>query len=211
LGIFITEGEKYKGFINLNSLLNLSYQRNLQIVANQNPLTKLPGNNQIEKFISDTFENRHIEDGRHIIYFDFNDFKPFNDVCGFRQGDRAILIFSEILQKKYPKDSFIAHIGGDDFFVGLKKDNKKDIFELTLEIQNEFENSVKNLYSNEDKQRGYIVAKDRFGTTREFKLLSVSSAIVKVDSSSKIDNFDQVLSELKKESKSSKKPIYRVL
>jgi diguanylate cyclase (GGDEF)-like protein len=211
LGIFITEGEKYKGFINLNSLLNLSYQRNLQIVANQNPLTKLPGNNQIEKFISDTFENRHIEDGRHIIYFDFNDFKPFNDVCGFRQGDRAILIFSEILQKKYPKDSFIAHIGGDDFFVGLKKDNKKDIFELTLEVQNEFENSVKNLYSNEDKQRGYIVAKDRFGTTREFKLLSVSSAIVKVDSSSKIDDFDQVLSELKKESKSSKKPIYRVL
>ena len=211
LGIFITEGEKYKGFINLNSLLNLSYQRNLQIVANQNPLTKLPGNNQIEKFISDTFENRHIEDGRHIIYFDFNDFKPFNDVCGFRQGDRAILIFSEILQKKYPKDSFIAHIGGDDFFVGLKKDNKKDIFELTLEVQNEFENSVKNLYSNEDKQRAYIVAKDRFGTTREFKLLSVSSAIVKVDSSSKIDDFDQVLSELKKESKSSKKPIYRVL
>lgn len=211
LGIFITEGEKYKGFINLNSLLNLSYQRNLQIVANQNPLTKLPGNNQIEKFISDTFENRHIEDGRHIIYFDFNDFKPFNDVCGFRQGDRAILIFSEILQKKYPKDSFIAHIGGDDFFVGLKKDNKKDIFELTLEVQNEFENSVKNLYSNEDKQRGYIVAKDRFGTTREFKLLSVSSAIVKVDSSSKIDDFDQVLSELKKESKSSKKPIYKVL
>lgn len=211
LGIFITEGEKYKGFINLNSLLNLSYQRNLQIVANQNPLTKLPGNNQIEKFISDTFENRHIEDGRHIIYFDFNDFKPFNDVCGFRQGDRAILIFSEILQKKYPKDSFIAHIGGDDFFVGLKKDNKKDIFELTLEVQNEFENSVKNLYSNEDKQRGYIVAKDRFGTTREFKLLSVSSAIVKVDSSSKIDDFDQVISELKKESKSSKKPIYKVL
>lgn len=44
-----------------------------------------------------------------------------------------------------------------------------------------------------------------------FKLLSVSSAIVKVDSSSKIDDFDQVLSELKKESKSSKKPIYRVL
>lgn len=211
LGIFITEGEKYKGFINLNSLLNLSYQRNLQIVANQNPLTKLPGNNQIEKFISDTFENRDIEDGRHIIYFDFNDFKPFNDVCGFRQGDRAILIFSEILQKKYPKDSFIAHIGGDDFFVGLKKDNKKDIFELTLEVQNEFENSVKNLYSNEDKQRGYIVAKDRFGTTREFKLLSVSSAIVKVDSSSKIDDFDQVISELKKESKSSKKPIYKVL
>ena len=211
LGIFITQTEKYKGFINLNSLLSLSYQRNLQIVANQNPLTKLPGNNQIEKFINDTFENRFLEDETYIIYFDFNNFKPFNDVCGFRQGDRAIVIFSEILQKKYPKNSFIAHIGGDDFFVGLKANSKDYVVALTSEFQNEFENSVKNLYSNEDKKRGFIVAKDRFGATREFKLLSVSSAIIKVDSSSKIEEFDQVLSELKKESKGSKNPIFRVL
>ena len=55
----------------------------------------------------------------HIIYFDFNDFKPFNDIYGFRQGDRAILVFSELFTKRYPKDAFIAHIGGW-FFVGLR-------------------------------------------------------------------------------------------
>ena len=210
LGIFITHCDKYLGFINLNSLLTMSYKRNIEIATNQSPLTKLPGNNQIEKFIANSFRNIQINT-THIIYFDFNDFKPFNDIYGFRQGDRAILIFSELLQKRYPKNSFIAHIGGDDFFVGLTDFTFEDVFELTLDIQNEFKYSAKNLYSNEDKELGYIVSKDRFGTTRNFNLLSVSCAIVEINCKSNILNFDDTLNIMKKESKSSKEPVYKVL
>ena len=210
LGIFITNSDKYLGFINLNSLLTMSYKRNIEIATNQSPLTKLPGNNQIEKFIANSFRNIQINK-THIIYFDFNDFKPFNDIYGFRQGDRAILIFSELLQKRYPKNSFIAHIGGDDFFVGLTDFTFEDVFELTLDIQNEFKYSAKNLYSNEDKELGYIVSKDRFGTTRNFNLLSVSCAIVEINCKSNILNFDDTLNIMKKESKSSKEPVYKVL
>ena len=210
LGIFITNSDKYLGFINLNSLLTMSYKRNIEIATNQSPLTKLPGNNQIEKFIANSFRNIQINT-THIIYFDFNDFKPFNDIYGFRQGDRAILIFSELLQKRYPKNSFIAHIGGDDFFVGLTDFTFEDVFELTLDIQNEFKYSAKNLYSNEDKELGYIVSKDRFGTTRNFNLLSVSCAIVEINCQSNILNFDDTLNIMKKESKSSKEPVYKVL
>ena len=210
LGIFITNSDKYLGFINLNSLLTMSYKRNIEIATNQSPLTKLPGNNQIEKFIANSFRNIQINT-THIIYFDFNDFKPFNDIYGFRQGDRAILLFSELLQKRYPKNSFIAHIGGDDFFVGLTDFTFEDVFELTLDIQNEFKYSAKNLYSNEDKELGYIVSKDRFGTTRNFNLLSVSCAIVEINCKSNILNFDDTLNIMKKESKSSKEPVYKVL
>ena len=210
LGIFITNSDKYLGFINLNSLLTMSYKRNIEIATNQSPLTKLPGNNQIEKFIANSFRNIQINT-THIIYFDFNDFKPFNDIYGFRQGDRAILIFSELLQKRYPKNSFIAHIGGDDFFVGLTDFTFEDVFELTLDIQNEFKYSAKNLYSNEDKELGYIVSKDRFGTTRNFNLLSVSCSIIEINSQSNILNFDDTLNSMKKESKSSKEPVYKVL
>ena len=210
LGIFITNSDKYLGFINLNSLLTMSYKRNIEIATNQNPLTKLPGNKQIERFIANSFRNIQINT-THIIYFDFNDFKPFNDIYGFRQGDRAILIFSELLQKRYPKNSFIAHIGGDDFFVGLTDFAFEDVFELTLDVQNEFEYSARNLYSNEDKELGYIVSKDRFGTTRNFNLLSVSCAIVEINCKSNILNFDDTLNSMKKESKSSKEPVYKVL
>ena len=71
LGIFITQSNKYRGFINLNSLLTLSYKRNVEIATNQNPLTKLPGNNQIEKFIQKALEKEE-QNITHIIYFDFN-------------------------------------------------------------------------------------------------------------------------------------------
>ena len=210
LGIFITQGNKYRGFINLNSLLTLSYKRNIEIATNQNPLTKLPGNNQIERFIEKTLK-RNQKTITHIIYFDFNDFKPFNDIYGFRQGDRAILIFSELLQKRYPKDSFIAHIGGDDFFVGLKNHKFEEVFELTNKVQIEFKNSVENLYSKKDKENGLLIARDRFNIERSFNLLSVSSAIIEINSKSNISNFDNTLNVLKKASKGSSKPISSIL
>ena len=210
LGIFITQSNKYRGFINLNSLLTLSYKRNIEIATNQNPLTKLPGNNQIEKFIEKTLK-REEKTITHIIYFDFNDFKPFNDIYGFRLGDRAILIFSELLQKRYPKDSFVAHIGGDDFFVGLRNHKFEEVFELTNKVQIEFRKSVENLYSKKDKENKYIIAKDRFNVERNFNLLSVSSAIIEINPKSNLSDFDSTLNKLKKASKGSTKPISSVL
>lgn len=205
-GIFITESGKYKGFINLNSLLTLSYNRNIEIATNQNPLTKLPGNNQIEKFIAKSVKNFE-KNITHIIYFDFNDFKPFNDAYGFRQGDRAILIFSELIQKRYPKNAFVAHVGGDDFFVGLKNHDFQKVYDITCNIQDEFSNSCKNIYSKKDKDNGFIIAKDRFNIERKFELLSVASAIIEITKYSKVENFDLVIGELKKISKKSKVPI----
>jgi len=209
-GIFITQANKYIGFISLNSLLTLSYKRNIEIATNQNPLTKLPGNNQIEKFISKCLKKSQ-KNITHIIYFDFNNFKPFNDVYGFRQGDRAILIFSELIQKKYPKESFVAHIGGDDFFVGLKNYRFEDVYKLSVNIQEDFQNSVKNIYSKKDKENGYITTKDRFDTLRKFDLLSVSSAIIEINYKSNILNFDNTISILKKASKKSQTPISATL
>ena len=210
LGIFITQSGKYKGFINLNSLLTLSYKRNIEIATNQNPLTKLPGNNQIEKYIEKTLKKNQ-KNITHIIYFDFNDFKPFNDIYGFRQGDRAILIFSELLQKRYPKDAFIAHIGGDDFFVGLKDHKYQDILNLTQEVQKEFKSTAENIYKKTDKENGFILSKDRFNMERRFDLLSVSAAIIEINSKSNISNFDNTLNILKKASKGSIEPISSIL
>ena len=54
-------------------------------------------------------------------YFDFDNFKPYNDRYGFRQGDRTILLFSDILKKTSGANKFFAgHIGGDDFFAGFR-------------------------------------------------------------------------------------------
>ncbi len=203
-GIFVTKHDKYYGFINLNNLLSLSYKRNLEIAENKNPLTKLPGNNQLEKFIDNIFESK-IES--QIVYFDFNDFKPFNDQYGFRQGDRAILMFAQIMQKRISKDGFIAHIGGDDFVAIFVKKDYIEIFNLIKSMQDEFKNDATSLYNEEDIKNNYMIGKDRFGTTRKFKLLSVSCAIIQLTSNSTLDGFNSKLGDIKKASKLNNHPL----
>lgn len=203
-GIFVTDESEYYGFISLNNLLSLSYKRNLEIAQNQNPLTKLPGNKQIDIFIHNIFENKL---SSHIVYFDFNDFKPFNDKYGFRQGDRAILIFSELLQKSILRENFIAHVGGDDFFVGFLNQSFEDIYKLLFDLQREFEVSVSSLYSNEDMNNNYMISKDRFGIKRKFELLSVAVAVIEIHPNTNENLFNEALGVLKKQSKEFKFPL----
>lgn len=199
-GIFITDNNAYKGFVNLSNLLKLSYNRNLEIAKNQNPLTKLPGNQQIDIFINEAF-NKNSDKTYHFVYFDFNDFKPFNDYYGFRQGDRAIMIFSDMMQKYSHSDTFVAHIGGDDFFMGFSQNVFENVYNMVKNISQAFEESVQNLYSKDDQLKGYIETSDRFGIKREFKLLSVATAIVEVHPKCKFKYFDQQLAILKKNAK----------
>ncbi len=205
-GIFITKNSQYYGFIDVNNLLSISYHRNIEIAKDQNPLTKLPGNRQIELFITNALQC--VDDKTyHIVYFDFNDFKPFNDIYGFRQGDRAIILFTDILKKELTKDQFIAHIGGDDFFIGFKDSTYEDVYSVINNIQIKFCSQVKELYNALDKKNGFIETKDRFGEVRKFKLLGVCSAIIEISKQKKHADLDKVLGIIKKESKKHPYPL----
>ena len=70
---------------------------------------------------------------------------------------------------------------------------------------------MENLYSKKDKEKGLLIARDRFNIERSFNLLSVSSAIIEINSKSNISNFDNTLNVLKKASKGSIKPISSIL
>ncbi len=205
-GIFLTKESCYYGFINVNNLLSLSYKRNIEIARDQNPLTKLPGNHQINEYINKAFKNSN-KTLSHLIYLDFDDFKPFNDHYGFRQGDRAIIMFSELLKKHLSSKYFIAHVGGDDFFVACEKNEFKDVYKQINEICKKFKLDAKSLYNEKDINNGYISAADRFGTTRKFNLLSVSSSIIAITASSKKSNLDHTLGLIKQASKKSSTPL----
>ncbi|MEA3314391.1 MAG: GGDEF domain-containing protein, partial [Campylobacterota bacterium] len=207
-GVFITKDNEYYGFIDTNNLLKLSYFRNLEIARDQNPLTKLPGNNQIEKYIDNIFKNEENKK-YHIVYFDFNDFKPFNDTYGFRQGDRAINMFAQILKKELSskENIFIGHIGGDDFFCGLEEYSFEECFKIIKNIRDIFKLDASSLYNKEDRENGYIKSKDRFGIKREFKLLDVAAAIIEISSLKDKRYFDEILNGAKKSAKNSDIPI----
>lgn len=176
-GILVTENKKYLGYLSAKVILNIINEKNLIDAKDQNPLSGLPGNKSVEKYIStcigDTTKSV-------MVYFDFDNFKPFNDYYGFRNGDRVISLFANILKKHIiSKDCLIGHIGGDDFFVGFRDYPQSDatVFELVQKLVEQFSYEVESFYNEEDRQRGYIIAKGRNDTEGCFALMSVSAAV----------------------------------
>jgi GGDEF domain-containing protein len=131
----------------------------------------------IEEYIAklDTTQNSYI-----LCYFDLDNFKAYNDVYGFRNGDRVLLLFSEILKKHFSSNYFVAHIGGDDFFSAVSfNDMDENIFiDEIRTITNKFIHDVQSFYNDEDKNKGFLQAKDREGNMKNFPLLSVSTSIL---------------------------------
>ncbi len=106
-GIIIVEDMKYIGFLSANALLRVLNDKKIAAARDQSPLTKLPGNGAIHDYVGRALEDT--ERPYTLCYLDFDNFKPFNDRYGFRVGDRAILMFSEMMQKTLSFDgAFIA-------------------------------------------------------------------------------------------------------
>lgn len=176
-GIIITENFRYAGFLSATSLLKIIHEKRLQEAQDQNPLTRMPGNGAIMRFICETA--RKGAQDRHLCYLDFDNFKPFNDTYGYRQGDRAIILFSELLQRHLcGPGTFQGHLGGDDFFAGFHNMDQTDVAARMLALQRAFRLDVESFYEPEHRAQGYIEAQDRFGTSRQFPLLQCSISIL---------------------------------
>jgi EAL domain-containing protein (putative c-di-GMP-specific phosphodiesterase class I)/GGDEF domain-containing protein len=210
-GIVITENSKYLGFLSTSAIIALVNEKNIADARDQNPLTRLPGNNSINEYLGKALSDDSVS--HYFVYFDFDNFKPFNDVYGFRVGDRAILMFSEML-RSFAKQFglYIGHIGGDDFFAGAKSDNsdKEKISNIAKGIIEKFSDDVRSLYNFEDREKNYITTVGRNGEIKNFPLLGVSIAVLFVRNNVKFEKaglFDSVISELKKKAKSSEEHI----
>lgn len=209
-GVIITHELKYHGFMTAQSLLNTLNDKNLAYARDMNPLTKLPGNNLINSYLNKAYKD--IESSYVFIYFDFDNFKPFNDRFGFRQGDRAITIFAEIMKEHMQDNSaFIGHIGGDDFFCGASCPAGSEtacynIVAKIREIISIFTETAASFYDKQEQENGKYIAKDRTGLTREFPLLSVSAAVIRIPEGERETNSDElsnILAVMKKEAKAS--------
>ena len=208
-GILITKNSKYYGFLSANNIINMMNEENLIIARDQNPLTKLPGNRLVEKYIADSTNNK--EDKIMLCYFDLDNFKAFNDKYGFRLGDRVIQLFADTINKKLPKEYFKGHIGGDDFFVATRYTTAlQDTFIQIANIIERFSDNVREFYTPEDKKRGYIISKDREGKEKRFKLLTVSASMLLLNESSNSyfsGSINDILSIQKKVAKQEEKHI----
>jgi diguanylate cyclase (GGDEF)-like protein len=204
-GVLITRDGRYQGFISATSLLRLVEQKNLAVARDQNPLTKLPGNNPIHRFVSRALSER--DHTWHLAYIDFDNFKAFNDYYGFRRGDRAIQLFADLLRAELEQHGwFVGHVGGDDFFAGIRDAPLTRALERLEWLLEKFRIDVQSLYDPEDRRRGHLQAKDRYGQLREMPLMRCSLALLEIrpgDDYSDGDELGRTIAELKHAAKQS--------
>ncbi|WP_337997724.1 EAL domain-containing protein [Oleispirillum naphthae] len=208
--IIVDSTAKYAGFLSANALLRVINDKNLTIARDQNPLSRLPGNTVIHEFLSECLGDACCE---HVmVYYDFDNFKPFNDHYGFRQGDRAIQAFADVLRRLFGKpEDFIAHIGGDDFVSGRKAVDDFDalLAEVGSAVET-FRDEVAAFYDDAARERGFITVADRYGTERAFPLLTVSAAVVRIRADSRQrgeDHLSPLIAGLKKLAKADPRHI----
>lgn len=204
-GVIVTEDMRYVGFLDGLALLELLNEKNTVAARDQNPLTQLPGNNAIYRYASEMLARDEAD--CFFVYFDFDNFKPFNDTFGFRQGDRAILLFAEILQKTLLGGAwFVGHIGGDDFFVGARRNEYADLVRMVAGLIDDFGQQISSFYDADSRARGCIEGVDRQGNRRCFPLMTVSAAILQLPPTGttiSIDDVAPLIFELKKAAKAS--------
>ena len=160
-------------YCTIENILNLLY-------ANRrvSPLTGLPGNVQIQAEMKKRLLNN---EEFAMMYFDLDNFKAYNDVYGFMQGDEIIKFIARVIQKNVHNDefnnTFVGHIGGDDFIAIVSDEDSETICQNIIA---DFDANVVNFYTKRDIQNGYIEVVNRKGLIEQFPLTSVSIGVVEV-------------------------------
>src|SRR6056297_956435 len=67
-----------------------------------------------------------------FIYFNLNGLRNINKKEGYKEGDRQIITFTEVLKNILPKDSHMYRINGDEFAVDLPEFKKNESEKLIL-------------------------------------------------------------------------------
>jgi diguanylate cyclase (GGDEF)-like protein len=154
----------------LNMIINRS-RRDLGV----NPTTRLPGTSIIEREIS-----RRIKRGEKFAacYVDLDDFKAYNDFYGYQYGDSLIRLASEIIRDvvySSTENSFVGHIGGDDFVFIIPSKKIDFVCGKIIEI---FDRMITSRYEKKDLKRGYIVTENRKGERETFPIMTLSIAVL---------------------------------
>ena len=143
------------------------------------PLTGLPGNVQIQAEMKKRWLSKETF---AMMYIDLDNFKAYNDVYGFLKGDEIIKFTAKTILKNVHteqyEDSFVGHIGGDDFVAIL---SQTDYDKVCQNIIADFDTNITKFFTEEDVTRGYIEVANRKGIIEQFPLTSISIAVVEVE------------------------------
>lgn len=169
-----TASNEYLYYLIKNIIRLLSVNRTVS------PLTGLPGNVQIQTELKKRLIRKETF---QVLYLDLDNFKAYNDVYGFLNGDEIIKLTAKIITKNVhaleEADVFVGHIGGDDFVAIIDGNIHYD--KICQDIIAEFDKEIVKFFNDTDIERGYIEVCNRKGIIEEFPLTSISIGVVVAD------------------------------
>lgn len=174
-GFIIVDRGKYLGLGTGHDLIREITQMQIAAARYANPLTLLPGNVPISEHT-----DRLVQAGSAFVacYCDLDNFKPFNDVFGYRRGDDLIQLTARVLLRfADPEADFVGHIGGDDFMMLMQS---ADWTERCRQALAAFDAEAPSLFSEEHRQAGGFHGEDRQGNRLFFPLAALSIGAIPV-------------------------------
>jgi len=193
----------------LRARVELCLQRSARFVE-INPLTRLPGNIAILKQIQSRLDSGEVF---AVAWADLDDFKPFNDKYGFSRGDEVLKMVGRLIlntvKEEQPANSFIGHIGGDDFVFIV---NYEQVGVISEKIIRNFDGIISIFYDEEEREKGFIEAVDRTGNSLSFPIMSISIGVAhnKFVPFTLSVEITEIASEMKRYSKQTEGSCYRL-
>lgn len=174
-GFIVTRDSEFAGMGSIADLMRAITEIQIHTARYANPLTLLPGNVPIHDYVDSLIEQRS-----HFVvaYFDLDNFKPFNDIYGYRRGDELIMRTAKVLSAICDDElDFLGHIGGDDFVVIFRS---QDWESRVGEALAGFEESIRDCFDEGHREDGGYIAQDRRGEEMFHPLVTLSAGIVPV-------------------------------
>lgn len=175
--IVMDDANQFMGTITMKQLLYNFINFEVRAAVERNPLTNLPGNRAIEKWLGEILDRPPFT----IIYADLDRFKEFNDVYGFSQGDQIIKLAAQVLTQAFSDSAqtrMIGHIGGDDFVIICDSILPDALHERACRA---FDEGKRTFFAGEDAERGYYLAQNRKGDQERVPLVTISLAVLTSD------------------------------
>ena len=200
--IIVVRNGAYVGTVQIYQLLQRITEQKMCLARQANPLTNLPGNNLIKEEILQRLTKKEIF---AVLYIDLDNFKPFNDNFGFDKGDQVLRYLGHMLQEelhRWDGNAFTGHVGGDDFVV-ICRSGQVDALCRSLIVR--FQDDIKQFHDQESIRNKFYWSYDRLGRKRQYRLLTISIAVVTTDHRA-FQSYGQlvsVASEIKKKVKNN--------
>lgn len=173
--VVVTDAKRrFLGTVTMKQLIARATELEVRAAIGANPLTHLPGNRMIERWIRQALQGS----GFTVIYGDLDHFKEYNDHYGFLQGDKLIRLTARVLSESLhllPPGSHLGHVGGDDFVLVCSDAVEPSALEAICE---RFDAEKRALFDPSDLERGWFESTDRQGTRVEVPPVTVSLAVL---------------------------------